>query len=155
LDLILSNIFLESIILEGINNLATSKILGHICFQNFESSKYIIDILTTGINKYDYDRYEPYFICLKYLIELQDSTQEDRTDFALKKFIKIINKNLKYKKATFMCIKFLVDLLPNEPVQKYLVSSSEDWVDIWLQMDNDKGSSMTEVLIKKLGLNLE
>jgi len=152
LDLILANLFLESIISEGINNLAAAKIISHICKDNFESTKGIVDIICSGINKYDFDHYEPYLVCFKHLIETQDSLQEDRTEYSLKKFIKTTNKNLKYKKATFACIKFLVDLLPNEYVQRYLTASSDDWYDNWLQMDNDKARLMTEMLVEKIGL---
>jgi len=46
----------------------------------------------------------------------------------------------------------LVDLLPNEYVQRYLTASSDDWYDNWLQMDNDKARLMTEMLVEKIGL---
>jgi len=155
LDLIQNNNFLSFIISDGINNVATAKIIVHLCYENSDISKTIVTIICSGIDLYDFERYDPFFNVLKHLVELKDSKTEERVNLALKRFVKTINKNLKFKKASFACIKFLSDTLPNEHVKNYLASSTETWAENWLQLEYDKARLMTEILIKKLGIKLE
>jgi len=118
---------------EGINSKAVTDIILHLCWEDEEFSRKIIDIIRTAINEVDHDGFKPYFDVFTPLLALADSRQAARVDYALNSYFRVIDLNLKYKIATMHSIRFLAEtVLENTAVRHWMAEHLDEWVENWL-----------------------
>lgn len=109
-DYLLTNKFLNSLLRQKINPAALSKILQHWAWNDFNVSKFVLDIVASGIDRYDSEHYAPYFCVLSGILSLDDSLRAQRTEYALERIVAVVESNLQYIEASRSAILFLQSL---------------------------------------------
>jgi len=118
-NIVFSEKFITRAIGDGINPEAIAQFAVHISEENINFTRIIVDIICDGIHSYDSPKFPPYFIVFRAVLSLKDSLQPTRVEYDIGKYIQVINKNMKFKKATHAAIKFLVDFLGKRKKKKF------------------------------------
>eukprot|EP01102_Stenamoeba_stenopodia_P022961 TRINITY_DN9765_c0_g1_i2.p1 TRINITY_DN9765_c0_g1~~TRINITY_DN9765_c0_g1_i2.p1 ORF type:complete len:1188 (+),score=227.80 TRINITY_DN9765_c0_g1_i2:326-3565(+) len=144
--------FYQRIIKEAANIPATIEIVTHLCWENEDTSKTLIEVITSGINHVEYEYFKSYFEVFTALLDVDDSKRKWRVSLAMELYLVVIADNLQFKNATYHSIKFLVDLsTKNADVRSWLFDNKPKFLDSWLLSSNAEAiRSVTEELVHTL-----
>ena len=106
-----NKVFLRILISDNVNSDATARIVRHWCWQNETYSQAFTDMICEEVSKNNYFNFKPYFVLLtSLLVELDDSLVERRVAHALPAFLKVIENNVQYPRATDHAIRYFVEI---------------------------------------------
>lgn len=127
--------FYNKVLRDNIHPKGVAEIVLHLSWQNQSFSKMIIDVCMNGINAVDHDRFKPYQEVLTPLFQLHDSLQHFRIDYSLSTYLSVIQSNIKYRNATLYSIKYLLDILPSNPLIREWLFTHKEWIEPWLMQN--------------------
>jgi hypothetical protein len=151
-EMMMSDVFFERIIGDGAHMTASAELVCHLCWENEQISNRVITLINNRIDCLDYEFYRPYFFVFSHILRIRDSLQRQRIFTAMKGFLEVIAKNLKYKSSTYCCVRFLLDNCPLLPdLREFLYRNIQKWTEELLFYKNSENVRYaTEALILAL-----
>lgn len=112
-----------------------NKILAHCCWDNEQLSQSVVAYMSAGIEENYSDLVRPYFRVLGGLVQIQDTLQDKRIEWAMSSLLSTMEVQQRYWKMTDLCIDHLIRTAKNSPkCLKYLSKQGKrlDWLIAWL-----------------------
>eukprot|EP01103_Thecamoeba_quadrilineata_P011019 TRINITY_DN2539_c0_g1_i2.p1 TRINITY_DN2539_c0_g1~~TRINITY_DN2539_c0_g1_i2.p1 ORF type:complete len:2405 (-),score=378.30 TRINITY_DN2539_c0_g1_i2:956-7465(-) len=143
--------FYQRAIRENVNVEATSQILQHLCWENEDLSRRVLEMVTKGIHQADFESFRPYFETLRALLSINDSRQANRVHTALVNFQRVIEQNIKFRNETAYCLKFLAELVrENDEVRGWMYKHRNNYLEDWIFHASDLVRDCAEDLVRSL-----
>lgn len=118
---------------DGLNVPRLCELFEHLCYESRRASVTVLNVILQGIDSMDNEQLGPYLACFCHVVQMCDSEQGWRTDWALRRVIHVVSNNMRYKLATASCLRSLLGLCADSvPARRWMVQSRELWVDAWL-----------------------
>eukprot|EP01129_Flabellula_baltica_P011122 TRINITY_DN4802_c0_g1_i1.p1 TRINITY_DN4802_c0_g1~~TRINITY_DN4802_c0_g1_i1.p1 ORF type:complete len:2081 (-),score=416.76 TRINITY_DN4802_c0_g1_i1:9-6251(-) len=147
--------FVSHITGDGLDTDLARDIVQFICNGNYSASKKFITAACQGISDYEHQGFQPFLQTLYAVIDFQDKNREHRLSAALGLFLKVCVKNVQYATETYVCVKFLNEILEIEGVSEYLVENYDTWFHPLCYHKNSKVRAITVKVIQNLNERTE
>ena len=121
------------------SNVVQTDLACHLCWFDLSASRVLLQAILLSLQQNDASKVWPALCQLQGLLTLGDDELllSQRILLALPPFLLILSGNQAYYKLTDLCLRFLLSLLPSQPLLLPVLHSQLeqlDWVQAWLQL---------------------